>query len=269
MSGRPRTIKPELLEDAVTAGLSDTALRVFVGVLLLADDYGNFRCEAGYLLGHIYWKRAPQLPFGEAIEELRPLVSFYHSKGQRYGSIRNWKKHQRIERPGLPKCPGPDDPESVAETEHTYIVQGGPAPMLPGMEGRGRGSERKGEDCNGEDRIGAPRDARRTSRTPGKRGSRLSPDWEPSEKTIAWCHDEGVDGEAHLDEFRDYWLAIPGAKGVKVDWDATYRNRIRKLVEWNQAKPWIAPSRATEAPNGFAPSEQPLDRLMRERGAHV
>lgn len=30
------------------------------------------------------------------------------------------------------------------------------------------------------------------------------------------------------DEFKDYWLAVPGAKGVKADWLATWRNWVRR-----------------------------------------
>ena len=45
MSGRIRTIKPELLDDAVTAGLSDMAFRLFVSSIVLADDYGRLRAR--------------------------------------------------------------------------------------------------------------------------------------------------------------------------------------------------------------------------------
>lgn len=31
-----------------------------------------------------------------------------------------------------------------------------------------------------------------------------------------------------FDEFRDYWVAVPGAKGVKLDWLATWRNWVRR-----------------------------------------
>jgi hypothetical protein len=31
-----------------------------------------------------------------------------------------------------------------------------------------------------------------------------------------------------FDEFRDYWIAVPGAKGVKLDWIATWRNWVRR-----------------------------------------
>jgi hypothetical protein len=33
-----------------------------------------------------------------------------------------------------------------------------------------------------------------------------------------------------LEEFRDYWLAIPGQRGSKLDWDRTFRNRVREVA---------------------------------------
>ena len=30
-----------------------------------------------------------------------------------------------------------------------------------------------------------------------------------------------------FDNFRDYWRAVPGAKGRKLDWQATFRNWLR------------------------------------------
>lgn len=32
-------------------------------------------------------------------------------------------------------------------------------------------------------------------------------------------------------EFVDYWVAIPGARGVKTDWLATWRNRVRNVLK--------------------------------------
>jgi hypothetical protein len=37
--------------------------------------------------------------------------------------------------------------------------------------------------------------------------------------------------ETELAKFRDYWPAKPGSAGRKLDWDATWRNWIRKAVE--------------------------------------
>jgi hypothetical protein len=66
----------------------------------------------------------------------------------------------------------------------------------------------------------------------GKRGSRLPEGWTPSAEAQEWAKAQGVADPLGtvLDDFRDYWRALPGARGVKLDWDATYRNRVRQVA---------------------------------------
>lgn len=52
-----------------------------------------------------------------------------------------------------------------------------------------------------------------------KRATRLPDDWHPRAE-------DGLDN-LELAKFRDYWKAVPGQKGVKLDWDATWRNWLR------------------------------------------
>ena len=52
-----------------------------------------------------------------------------------------------------------------------------------------------------------------------KRASRLPDTWHPRAE-------DGLDN-LELAKFRDYWKAVPGQKGVKLDWDATWRNWLR------------------------------------------
>ena len=61
------------------------------------------------------------------------------------------------------------------------------------------------------------------------RGTRLPKDWTPSEEQIAFCkeHRKELHPMVVADSFRDYWVAQAGAKGVKLDWDATWRNWVR------------------------------------------
>jgi uncharacterized protein YdaU (DUF1376 family) len=54
------------------------------------------------------------------------------------------------------------------------------------------------------------------------RGSRLPADWQPKEH---------IEQKSELEKFRDYWIAQPGQKGVKTDWDATWRNWVRRAGE--------------------------------------
>jgi hypothetical protein len=61
------------------------------------------------------------------------------------------------------------------------------------------------------------------------RGTRLPADWVPSEGQIQFCKTERSDLHPAVvaDRFRDFWIAQPGSKGVKLDWDATWRNWVR------------------------------------------
>lgn len=64
-----------------------------------------------------------------------------------------------------------------------------------------------------------------------RRGTRLAADWEPSATDISFAQAEGMCIEAIRREaakYRDYWIAVPGSKGVKTDWPATWRNWIRR-----------------------------------------
>jgi hypothetical protein len=64
-----------------------------------------------------------------------------------------------------------------------------------------------------------------------KRGARLPDGWKPSDSVRKWAASEFPKlnlGRA-LAEFVDYWRAIPGQRGCKLDWDATFRNRLRVL----------------------------------------
>jgi hypothetical protein len=62
----------------------------------------------------------------------------------------------------------------------------------------------------------------------GQRGTRLSANWQPSADERGFAADLGIDPDATADAFRDYWVAVPGAKGRKLDWPATWRGWCRR-----------------------------------------
>lgn len=153
MSGRIRTIKPELLEDAVTAGLSETAFRLFVGMILLADDYGVLRAEPAYLAGQIFWKVPPSKPIDEAFGELSAkLVQVYDAGGQRYAFIAKWEKHQKVSHRGKRRLPEPPDILVKSPGESPEILR---PDLRPGISDQRPGSgsredARTPEDANPE-----------------------------------------------------------------------------------------------------------------------
>ena len=70
---------------------------------------------------------------------------------------------------------------------------------------------------------------REESRSRSTRGTRLPNDWTPPPEYLIWAQENGngLDVALEADKFRDYWIAQPGQKGVKLNWNATWRNWIR------------------------------------------
>ena len=116
MIGRIRTINPELLDDERTAALPDRAFRLFIGLILMADDHGNLRATPALIKGAVFWAVLATIDEVEvALDELGEagLVARYEVRGQPYCALLGWTKHQRVDHPSKPRVPSIDDPESV------------------------------------------------------------------------------------------------------------------------------------------------------------
>jgi len=72
-------------------------------------------------------------------------------------------------------------------------------------------------------------------------GSRLPDDWTPADtpavRALAAELGDPQAAARELDRFRDYWAAQPGAKGRKADWDATWRNWLRRAADDRANRP--------------------------------
>lgn len=85
--------------------------------------------------------------------------------------------------------------------------------------------------------AGAPLDARK--RASRDNGHRLPDDWQPSLPDQAVAGNLFGDGrfgserlQLELEKFRDHWRQQPGSRGVKLDWDAAWRNWLRRAAEY-------------------------------------
>ena len=78
------------------------------------------------------------------------------------------------------------------------------------------------------------------------RGSRLPTDWHLPDDWRDWATNELLSGGAGLqatipwidrtaERFRDFWLAKPGKDGIKLDWQATWRNWVRAEIDRGRA----------------------------------
>lgn len=91
-------------------------------------------------------------------------------------------------------------------------------------------------------------------RAPNDRGSSLPADWVLPRGWGEWALSEypaiGREGVLSIAaEFKDYWIGVPGQRGRKKDWEATWRNSVR--MKASRSAP-----RAGPAPNGkVTPSE--------------
>jgi len=64
------------------------------------------------------------------------------------------------------------------------------------------------------------------------RGTRMVADANLTDAELQFARDQGMDIVAinkAWAEFKDYWIAIPGQRGTKLDWSATWRNRVRQI----------------------------------------
>lgn len=119
MSGRIRTVKPEWLEDELLAAATDEARVLSIGLILVADDYGNGRASIATIAAEV-WRYALERDDGAGAPEVlakasrafRELLAIgfigtWSEGGQRYFTIRNWARHQRVDKPGKPLVPKP------------------------------------------------------------------------------------------------------------------------------------------------------------------
>lgn len=118
---------------------------------------------------------------------------------------------------------------SVTEADPFCHGAGESLAIVPRDRDRDRDRKETESESAPPGRRGA-KDARRAA-APAARGTRLSLDWTPSGKAADFAASLGLDASATAERFRDYWIAQPGARGVKLDWDATWRNWCRTEAE--------------------------------------
>jgi uncharacterized protein YdaU (DUF1376 family) len=82
-----------------------------------------------------------------------------------------------------------------------------------------------------EEKERQQQDVPRASRSADGRGTRLPESFALKPDLRLWAESNAahVDLDVALAEFRDYWCSVAGVRGRKLDWDATFRNRLREL----------------------------------------
>ena len=99
------------------------------------------------------------------------------------------------------------------------------------------------------------------------RGSRLPADWKPDAELAEWSKSERPDLNLRkvLEEFRDYWTSVAGSKGVKLKWDATWRNWVRTQKAEKQTFAQVAADVARTTVPAPAGQDAALKEIMADR----
>lgn len=91
------------------------------------------------------------------------------------------------------------------------------------------------------------------------RGTKIPSDFRITPAMHSWAARETphVGVATETDKFVDYWRGVPGAKGRKLDWEATWRNWMRKASEYARPRNGNTPAaRSEEAMLAWLASEE-------------
>lgn len=225
-----RLIRDGILTSERVNALSERGELFYRRLLNVADDYGRFSANLTLLRSTCYPLKVDSVKedsikkhLAEAVDA--GLIVLYTVGAKEYLEIQDFgqriqskSKHPGpLDSPDLPVSPGVQ-PESTVENGDppgkTALVGG-----VVGVEGGGG----------------------KRARDPA--GARLPADFDPGEEGRQYARKHGLNPDAVMEAFRDYWTAAPGSRGRKSDWQATWRTWCRKDAEQRGGKAGAAAPR--------------------------
>lgn len=141
---RIRSIKPEFWQDELIASLPMEVRLLYIGLWTMADDGGRFRANPRFVRSQVF-PYDPDVDVSAGLEKLHEIgrVQLYEAEGQSFGWVRNFARHQRIDKPKasvLPKPPpleeSPTNPRHIRDASET-------SPGRKGEEGKGKDQGRE------------------------------------------------------------------------------------------------------------------------------
>ena len=148
---RIRTLKPEHRQHRKIGPLSDRTYRLWVSMILEAEDAGRLICSSPQLRA-VTWPYQPKVSLAmveTSIQELATLglIRLYDVGGIRYADFPSWADHQRIDHPAKAKLPPyQEDTESsrvLARNSRTFENDPGGSGSGREVEGKWKGRERE------------------------------------------------------------------------------------------------------------------------------
>jgi hypothetical protein len=149
-----------------------------------------------------------------------------HGKAGKTGQITVWRLEFLSSAPlaQLDQAPQNSPKNGTLPTDQTVPNFPSNSTKFPAKQYQKRDTEEKKKE------EGTKESARADCVANSTRGSRLPEDWHPTPADIEFCRQRRPDlNPAEVAEnFRDHWIAQPGAKGRKTNWAATWRNWVKR-----------------------------------------
>lgn len=253
---RIRTIKPEFWQHEDLSTLQPEVHMLAASLLNYADDDGFFNANPKLV-------KAGCLPLRD--DSVDTTVALLHlsdigfikigtgEDGRRYGSIVNFAKHQVINKKGKSKFSlitivWDDKKEEIENTTGTlpehYRPEVGSRKWEVGSSSIGN-SISDSENKNGQQEKIKFDDANAPN---NKKGSRIQDSFEAPEEWIQWALAQRKDWDKDLAwqesmAFKDHWISKPGKDGLKLDWQATWRNWVRNSRNSKQKHSSYSPTK--------------------------
>ena len=138
---RIRTIKPDFWSDEKIVELTPLARLLFIGLWNFSDDFGNSEASRAQVKMRIF--PADTIDVEPLIEELKTfeLISEYAVERKNYFNIRNFTKHQFINRPSKTKAYPPPPAKPSMSPQEKFLGKGSGSGSGSGREGKGSGSK--------------------------------------------------------------------------------------------------------------------------------
>lgn len=263
---RIRSIKPEFPQSESMGAISRDARLLFCLLWTVCDDEGRTRGASRMLASLLfpYDDDAPRLIDGwlSELESVQCIVR-YSVAGSTYLQVCNWLIHQKIDKPSKSRLPAfveasrilakgreasaPDlgsrildlGSRTEAKEQQAFSPEAAKTDDVPADVGSVHDEPEEPAELPEPEEPSdktlpdppKPADPPAPPVPRASIGTRLPDDWQPSVALTEWASKEFpcVNASRATDEFRDYWHSLPGPKGRKLDWDKTWRNRIREL----------------------------------------
>lgn len=210
---RIRTIKPEFFTSEDIVELPAMARLLYIALWCEADREGRFLWKPRtFKMRYFPADDCDIDALGRVLIE-SGLVKLY---GEGFAFIPRFSRHQHVN-PRESKSELPDPKDDACSTR---------APRVGTSESTVSDAQvgREGEGKEGESASKKPTPHASAS------GSRLPADWSLPKDWRAWAVKErpDVDADHEAETFADFWHGKPGKDGRKADWQATWRNWIRR-----------------------------------------